>query len=441
VRLCARNRPMPKAPTFPMTIRQGSVTVRIYRVKRPAERNRAARRFFTLAWSVGGLSKTKQFADLEAAKAEAKKKVDALAAGRSVAAVDMAMEDVSTLSEIRRICGKTPPLSAVEEWARAREIAGGNLIAAANLWKTKNAPNVETVTVADAVARFIASKDSAGKEGSRTYKAKLAPLVEAFGSQWLNLVTAAQLETYLSRFENGVTRNDYRKRAVALFKWAQKAGHLPRGVETEIEHTDRATEEGNRIGIISPDVFGKVLEFIRVDHPEHLAAVVLAGFCGIRADEIHGKRADRARRQVWEDIDLARGVARVTVAKKGTAGYRPVPVCPAAVKWLMLSPDRKGPVCEPIALEAVRRLVREAKTPEGKPRFDPLPENAFRHSFCTYRLALTGNPQQVAYEAGNSPALLRKHYAELTDKATAEAWFAIEPAASGGAAVIPISAG
>lgn len=424
--------PMPKAPVFPLTVQNGSITVRIYKHDRPGERDRAPRRFFTVAWTVGGKRCLRQFARLEDAKAEANLKVEALAAGRSDAAVSMAIEDVSTLSEIRRLCGNTPPLAAIEEWSRAREIAGGNLIAAAHLWKSKNAPSIEAVTVADAVSRFIAAKDSAGKEGSRTYKAKLAPLVEAFGSQQLNLLTASQLETYLARFENGVTRNDYRKRAVALFKWAQKAGHLPRGIETEIEHTDRATEETNRIGIISPETFRKLLEFIAANHPEHLAAVVLAGFCGIRADEIHGKRADRERRQVWEDIDLSRGVARVSVAKKGTAGYRPVPICPAAVKWLMLCPERKGPVCEVIALETIRRLARDAKTPEGKARFDPLPENAFRHSFCTYRLALTGNPQQVAYEAGNSPALLRKHYAELTDKQTAEAWFAIEPKAEFG---------
>ena len=418
---------MPKAHSFPIEIRQGSVAVRIYRVNRPAERDRAARRFYTLAWSVGGVSRTKQFANIEAAKAEARLKVEALAAGRSDIAVGMALNDVAALAEMRRICGKTPPLAACEEWVRAREIAGGNLIAAAQLWKSKNAPNLEKITVADAVARFIAAKDMAGRQGRTTYGAKLKPLVTAFGGQLLNLLTAPQLETYLSQFANGVTRNDIRKRAVALFKWGQKACYLPRGVETEIELTDRATEETNRIGIISPAAFRQLLEFVRATYPDGLAALVLAGFSGIRADELHGKRADRSRRQLWQDVDIDRGVARVSVAKKGTAGYRPVPICPAAVKWLRLVLEIEGPVCESCALETIRRLVREAVTKDGKPRFAPLPENVFRHSFCTYRLALTGNPQQVSYEAGNSPALLRKHYAELTTKETAEAWFAIEP--------------
>lgn len=433
---------MPKAPVFPILVRHGSVAVRIYRHKRPAERSRDARVFYIVAWHVGGLRKLKQFADLPSAQAEARLKAEALASGRSEAAVSMAMDDVALLAEIRRLCGNTPPLAAVEEWAQAKTLSGGNILPAVKLWKEKNAPGVEPISVGAAVEQFIKAKDDAGKQGTRTYGAKLKPLVDALGSQFLNLVTAAQLETYLSKFENGVTRNDLRKRTIALFKWAQRSGYLPRGVETEIEHTDRATEETNRIGIISPTTYRALLEYFRQKHPEHLAALVLAGFCGIRADEIHGKRADRSKRQTWEDLDLARGIARVTVAKKGTAGYRPVPICPAAVKWLMLCPgERKGNVCEPGAMETLRLLVRDARDKKGKAIFPQLPENAFRHSFCSYRLAITGNPQQTAYEAGNSPAMLRKHYAELTDKETAQAWFDSEPQAAGGAVVTDIRTG
>jgi integrase len=215
-----------------------------------------------------------------------------------------------------------------------------------------------------------------------------------------------------------------------MFNWAKKAGHLSREKISEMELTDRGDEAGQRIGILSPAVYRSLLVHFRAHHPEHLAALVLAGFCGVRSDEIHGKLADRSKRQTWEDIDLARGTLRVTVAKKGTASYRPVPVCPAAVKWLLLCENRSGPVCDPIAIETIRRLVRQAEV-NKKPKFPELPDNCLRHSFCTYRLAVTGNVQQVAYEAGNSPALLRKHYLELASKETAEAWFAIEPGKTG----------
>ncbi len=42
------------------------------------------------------------------------------------------------------------------------------------------------------------------------------------------------------------------------------------------------------------------------------------------------------------------------------------------------------------------------------------PQNVLRHSFISYRLAQVKNVQQVALEAGNSPAIIFKHCCELT---------------------------
>ena len=53
--------------------------------------------------------------------------------------------------------------------------------------------------------------------------------------------------------------------------------------------------------------------------------------------------------------------------------------------------------------------------------------NGLRHSFASYRLAHTGNENQVAQECSNSPAMIYKHYRALVSKAEAERWFAIRP--------------
>jgi hypothetical protein len=58
-------------------------------------------------------------------------------------------------------------------------------------------------------------------------------------------------------------------------------------------------------------------------HLKFLAAVVLAGFCGIRSDEIHGKRDyGRKKRQDWDDIHLKRKFVQVTIAKTNTSSSR-----------------------------------------------------------------------------------------------------------------------
>jgi hypothetical protein len=53
--------------------------------------------------------------------------------------------------------------------------------------------------------------------------------------------------------------------------------------------------------------------------------------------------------------------------------------------------------------------------------------NGLRHSWCSYRLAMTKNAAQTAHEAGNSPGILHRNYNELVTEAEATAWFAVMP--------------
>ena len=53
--------------------------------------------------------------------------------------------------------------------------------------------------------------------------------------------------------------------------------------------------------------------------------------------------------------------------------------------------------------------------------------NGLRHSFCSYRAALTKNMNQTAFEAGNSPAMIQRHYWKTVSEKQAKQWFAIMP--------------
>ena len=55
------------------------------------------------------------------------------------------------------------------------------------------------------------------------------------------------------------------------------------------------------------------------------------------------------------------------------------------------------------------------------------PRNVLRHSFISYRIAVVKSADQVALEAGNSPAIIFRHYRELTTEEVANEWFAILP--------------
>lgn len=411
-----------KAPRFPVTIRRGSVATKVYRLRRGD-----GREVYTAAWHAGGVRFTRQFPSYVEAHAEASLKADQLAAGRISAAATVTADDASTLAEAKKLCDGVPLLAALQEWSKARRLCGGPIIPAAEQWADRNRKTLKRMKVADAVDAFIRAKERAGKQGERTYRAKLDPLKAFFPDAYIDAITSTQLAAYLEQWQDGVTRNDLRKRAVALWRWCQKSGYIARGTQLEIEHTERAHEEATEIGTITPETYRKLLEFIRSDHPEHLAALVLAGFCGIRSDEIHGKRADRSKRQLWEDIDLAQKHLNVTVAKKNTPAWRLVTLCDAAIEWLMLCPDRKGPVCQPGAMEKVRALAIAAGF--------ALPENCFRHSAISYKIAVTGDKAATATWAGNSVAEIDRRYRRPMPKAAGEAWFGIRPVATVGEVV------
>jgi integrase len=419
---------MARAPSFPVVVRSGSVAVKIYRILRPAERTRAERIFYTLAWhDAGRTRRTQQFATLEAARAEAGLKVEALAAGRSEAAVSMSMDDVALVSELRRIAGKTPPLAAMEEWARAKALCGEHLLTAAKAWSEAHRAT-KSASVAEAVEAFLTAKRRAGVS-MKSYEAFLPYLSEDMGGAPLTTVTASALENWLherygdeeTEVANPSTFNTGRKRCVALWNWARDQGLVADTVKTQADLVHPMQEGSQKIGIISVETFARVLAEIQAKRPDLVAVTALAGFAGLRRAELHA--------QTWEDIDIKRGLLRVTAAKKGTVAYRLVHLCPAAVEWLTGAERQekdektgKTPLSPPWGVDRVRQLAREAS-----PKIE-IPENAFRHSFVSYRVADSGNVAETALEAGNSAAVVHKHYRELVAKEDGAAWFALTPA-------------
>lgn len=411
---------------YPRLVKAGNVVVKIYRL--PHRNTKGGWLYQVTYRDVAGKRHTPQFADPVAAETEARLKAAQLAEGK-VEAADMGRADRDELLALRRICGDVPPLSAVQEWAKAREMTDGHLLAAAKAWAAGNEKKFNPALASECVDLFIKATEEAGGQGERTYRAKLNPIKTYFAGRELHTISAPEWGQYLGQWKDGVTRNDFRKRASTLCRWAQANGYLPRGVDLEVSATKRAVENPPEIGLALPETFGRLLLLLREEHPQHLAALVLAGFAGVRSDEIHGKRENRDKRQVWEDVYLSperiggrkqKPYVQISVAKKNTPAWRDVPLCPAAVEWLALCPEpHQGAVCIAGAMEHVRRIGINAGL--------DLPENCFRHSFISYQIAITGNKPQVATWAGTSLTQIDKHYRRPVAEARARAWFEMTP--------------
>jgi hypothetical protein len=399
---------------FPILIREGSVVVKIYRQRAPAAKSGWN---YVVTWiGPDGRDKLAR-TDLEEAREEADRKAAQLAAGLEKGA---SRSDLLELAEARELAGDVPLLSAVGEWKKARELVGPAILEACHAWADRRMPKVSRILVKDAAEKFVAAKDAAGKQGTRTYSRKLKPLVAAFGDRYLDTITTTELTAFFAQVPHPVTRNDRRRRVVTLFLWARRQGYLPRGVETEAEQTDTATEQATTIGILEPETFDQVLRFFQKEYPHYLAAVVAAGLCGLRAAEVHGKLDSRDVRQVWEDIHLDRKFMSVTEAKANTPAHRIVHLSDAAIAWFRACPKpHEGPICAQAAIERVREIAIHAGF--------KLPPNCFRHSWISYKIALTGDKIKTANEAGNSVRMIDQRYRVPLPKFLGKAWFATRP--------------
>ena len=393
---------------FPKSVKVGSTVVKVYRTK---HKSTASGFVYQVAWVIGGARKLQQFTDEAIALDEARLRAGQLASGRMDSASIGKPDRDELLAARQIIAGRGQLLPALREWAQAFDLTGGQIVTAAQAWKARTRGSIERITIRDLIARFLKEKKQLGFATEANHGSIFGAVRDKLGECQVAAVSAAMLSKYLAEIPHPTTRNTHRKRVVTLWRWAQSKNYLPRDTRTEAEQTERAREAAPEAGIVSATAFSKLLELVRAELPNDLGALVVAGFCGLRRSEVHG--------QAWEDIGMDRKHVRVTSAKKGTPARRLVPLSDAAIEWLMLCPVRKGPVCEGMAIDRIRKAGIAAKL--------ALPDNCLRHSYISHYVAAIGNVPQAALDSGNSPQIIHRHYRELVTADEGKAWFEVRP--------------
>jgi len=400
-----------------MRIRVGNASVSVYRVKHV----RMPSGFqFVVAWNSPAGRQRRTFNDEARAIVEARATAQQLNSGH-VDAAQMTNADRDELIAARQIAstaGNVPLLSAMQEWARARELARGNLLAAVEFWAERNNAKTQSFTVSEAVDRYLRARAADGVRVEVGAARTLKPVRvrnsfhDVFAPRLLGDVTTNELASWLETHPHPVTRNSHRKWVVALWRWCRKRGYLPLDVTTAAERTDRAYEpRESPVEIMTAQQLRDAFALIAREHAHYVPALALAAFCGMRRKEVHCQR--------WEDIDFERGFVRVTNAKPRTPANRRVPLCEVARVWLKPLREETGSVCENLALERVRDIAKCAGI--------ELPKNGFRHTWISARVEIGGDAARTALEAGTSVAKIHRHYRELMTPEQAEAWFAVLP--------------
>ena len=243
-------------------------------------------------------------------------------------------------------------------------------------------------------------------------KARLERFSDAFGTRQLADLKSSDVEAWLHRLDVGPeTWRNYAKVIGSVFALAVKRGLLDsspmRGLEKP-KVVRRAPE------ILSPPQLASLLAAAA---PPLRSLLVLQAFCGLRRAE--------AERLTWAHIHLAENPPYVelpgTVTK--TSRRRICELQPCAVAWLKpLAGNNQATLG--LTETVYRDRLRDAAQAAGI----TWSNNVLRHSFGTYRLAITRNAALVAEEMGNSAGVVRTHYANIVSPAVATEYWAVVPA-------------
>jgi integrase len=223
----------------------------------------------------------------------------------------------------------------------------------------------------------------------------------------IQIEAAEYSETQGWRIRGRVANQAGRPR-VRAFIGAAVGGGSRIGEATVAEALKRGKQADTDVGIFTPEQMEKLMKAATEDLIPILA---IGGFAGLRGAEI--------ARLNWSAVDLGRKIIELRAGQAKTASRRIVPITDNLAGWLAKI-ERNGPVVpdDGVFLKA-RRLAKSLGI--------PWPHNALRHSYISYRIAVVQSAAQVALEAGNSPAIIFKHYRELVTKESADQWFGIMP--------------
>ena len=375
--------------------------------------------YYRVCYYTGGKRQVQTFADLGKARDEAELRANQLSRADGWAAQMTSRDRVIYLDAKTYVDPMGVRLdAAAKEYAEAKVLLPEMQLREAVEFYRKFFPqDVDSRPVPDVVKELIAQREKDGCSSAYTKDLRLR--LQRFSKSFncpINSLTPGAVSRFLEGLNVGARhQNNYRRVIQTLLKFAQQQGYLPEEVDM-MKGVRRRKEIDEEVQIFTADEFAGMLKHAVANQSPVLPVLVLGGLCGLRNAEI--------RRLHWADVKWEEGHVEI---KKGTAktrARRTAPISDNAMAWLDGYTETTGRVwagAETTLNHAFRDLAKDCKVEDG------WKHNGLRHSFCSYRAALTKNMNQTAFEAGNSPAMIQRHYWKTVSEKQAKQWFAIMP--------------
>lgn len=362
-----------------------------------------------VTWFVAGRRHRRNFADATEARKEATLIATKLNAGEAQALLLTSADRESYLEAKRLLAPLGMPLhDAVRDYVAARTILeDAALVPAAKFYRLHAHRELSQRTVEQVLQEFIAIREADGVSIRylQDVRSRLGRFAKAFQMDIAEAETG-QIDEWLRSLKVAArSRKNFRILLVALFRFARDRGYLSDDVITAADRLPVPKAEGGEIEIYTVDEMAALLRHA----DEHtLPVLCFGGFAGLRTAEVE--------RMTWENVKWTQGVIEVGAKTAKNRQRRLVPLLPPLTALLLSDSERAGLVVGRIKLHLRLRHLAEAAGIKWK-------HNALRHSFATYRLASEQNAAQLALEMGNSPAMIFRHYRELTTPQEAKRWW------------------
>lgn len=270
-------------------------------------------------------------------------------------------------------------------------------------WKKSQQSSIK---VADAVALFMETRKELSHVYRRTMKADLNRFAEA-STGTIAEVTSSDIDRFLDTINAGPRRrNNVRGSLVALFRWARRRKYVA-DATTAPEYVEKVKEVSAEAAVFTPDQLRRILV---ASGDTWRPALAIQAFSGIRTEELS--------RLTWADVNVNKRIITVSAEASKTGRKRLVPIHDNLASFI---PSRTKPSAPIAPAEGLDPLVKRLSRQKIK-----WVKNGLRHSYGSYRCAITADPSRVAFEMGNSPAMVMAHYNNAQELSTALDWFSIE---------------
>lgn len=292
------------------------------------------------------------------------------------------------------------------------------------------------ITVESLLANMIKSRQRVGRSlrHLKDMKSKLGKFSAVFGPRFIASISKAEIEDWLHDLKLApASFNSYRRLVGMLFREAEREGIIKSNPVAKISS---ARIHESKYSILTPAETEHLLKSAR---PEILPAIAIAAFTGLRDAEVQRLDWAAIRRQpdpphrphghIWFQGEGAK-----------TRKNRIIPLSENLAAWLAPVKKKEGPVwpengrklheaARLAAGFAAPSVVARARKENPKSSLRIWPNNALRHSFASYWLALHQDAPALALTMGTSPDMIFRNYLALVTADDAAKYFSIFPTA------------